>query len=308
MRLISRQILHAIIVSVGAASIAAQANGDDSAKWQPVIGHQKEFVAFMPSGFKVHSDEKPRNFGTGRSDYVTAKKAIKVVRLINRRVLLWTFYEADGKGLFSILSKNLDLSPKEKGVAGAFEVRRFAGKIKTHYVQKHYFLGKDRLYELTAYSPYENDTLTSAFFASVRVLEGDSFLAPNAVAGDTSTGLPRIKEEAPEMEPNTVKIKDSDADRGAIIIFQPGFSVEGEREVGSGIATVTAVFDASGTVKDVKHSGTVSLEFRQAFAESVKGTVFIPAEKNGKLVSVERTFKNELNVEIRGAPPGAIIR
>jgi hypothetical protein len=308
MRIIRAYTFAVLLILVGSVLLTAQSASSESVKWRPIIGPQKELIAYMPDGYKLYADETPRNFGLKNGQPVTVKRAVKVARLVNRALLIWNFHEADGKRLFGILSEIKGLAQKESGVAGQFEVKGFAGKHNSHYARKQFFISKGRLYEMTAYSPTEDDPIVAAFFASVRIADGDSYLAPNAAQGETSTALPRIKEVVQEKASDDRQFNTSDLDRDAIVLFQPGFSVESVGPIGDGNVTVTARLDASGVVKDVKHNGTAPMDFRLAFSDSVRRIVFIPAEKDGKLVSVDRVFKLEMNSEIRGIPPGAVIR
>jgi hypothetical protein len=285
--------------------LAAQPKGAEPVKWHPVIGHQKEAIIFMPAGFKVLVDDNVKNFGSRGTKLVTVKKTVRVARLFNGTLLLMNYYEASGPAYYETLSGVNGLAAVGENTAGDFTVKRFAGKVKGEFKKTHYFVGKDGLYEATAFSRDENDPIVEAFFASVRIAHGDTYLAPNAKDGDTSTSLPRLIEKQPERSPDSVQIPESQADRYAIVLFQPSFRTM--PDPGSlpqaGRVTATALLSASGIVEDVKVTGTASLDIQRAFADTVKKTVFIPAEKDGKLVSVFKTFTWEMTVEIRGGGP-----
>lgn len=289
-------------------SVAAQPRETASVKWQPVIGHEKELVIFMPGGFRTVIDDSSKVFGRSRTKAVTVKKAVKIARLINGTLLLINYYEANGSALYEILSAFSGLSPVSQQSVGTFGIKRFAGKVRGQFVNTHYFIAKDRLYEATSYSSDENNPIAEAFLASTRLADGGTHIAPNATGNASSTPLPRIAEIEPERSPDTVRVDESKADRDAIILFQPALRSSSDQGVmpQAGKVTATAVLTAAGTVKEVKTGGNAPVELMQAFAKTIKNIVFIPAEKDGKLVSVVKKFSWEMTVEVRitgGGPP-----
>lgn len=65
-------------------------------------------------------------------------------------------------------------------------------------------------------------------------------------------------------------------------------------------STSQALFlSADGTVKEVKTSGNAPFDLQKAFAETIERVVFVPAEKDGKLVSVAKKFSWEMTVDVR---------
>lgn len=282
-----------------------QTNQAKPVSWQPVIGHQKEFVVFMPGGFKSIVDDNYKYFGNRKTGIVGVKRAVKAARLINGTLLLMTYYEASGRGLAENLSANNGLTLVGEETSGNFTIKRFAGKERSQFLKVHYFIGRDRLYEVKSYSREDRDPIAEAFFASVRLAEGNSYTAPNGEKGDSSTALPRLQEIAPQLAPDTVPIDDKVLDRGAIVLFQPPLRSTSDQGTlpQAGKVTATALLSASGTVTDVKTSGSAPLDLKQAFATTVKNIVFIPAEKDGKLVPILRTFSWEMTVEVRVMGP-----
>lgn len=291
-------LVFSILVTATAATAVAQT---DFVKWHPVIGHEKELVIFLPGGYRTLVDNDLRNYGKNRSNIVAVKKTVKMARLINGTLLLLNYYEANGKNLFVFLSDSNRLSSTSEKAVGGFTVKRYRGTIRGQSVQTHYFVGKDRLYEATAYSGDENDSLAAAFFASVRLASGGTYVSPNAANDDDSTPMPRIKEIEPERAPDTIPFEEMQVDRPAIILFQP--SLRPVQDQGmmpqAGRITATALLSSSGTVSEVKTSGNASFELKNAFADTIKNLIFVPAQKDGKLVSVVKKFSWEMTVEAR---------
>ena len=291
-----------VLMSAVVMAFAVLANAQSEVKWHPLIGHDKEFVIFMPADYKTFVDEPSRIAGKNRSNAVDVNKTVKVSRLINGTVLSMYFYEANGEALYKQLSSSTDLALGSERTAGKLKIKRYAGPVRGRHAKTHYFIGKGTLYVATANSPSEKDPIAEAFLSSVRIVdENGTYIAPNAASDNESTGLPLIKERAAERSPDSVVFDESEVDREAILLYQPRFRSTADAGIipQSGRVTATAVLSASGTVTNVKTGGNASFELQKAYAESIKGIVFIPAEKDGKLVSVTKKFSWEMTIEVR---------
>jgi TonB family protein len=255
-------------------------------KWEGLQGNDNEFVVFMPQGYIITADNE---YYLGKPSIgARVEKQLKVARQINGVVLLMEYYKGKAKEIYETLKeREKTILEKEEQING-FQVKRLSVKSEKNYTQTHFYFKGKSLYVLKGYAKTADDKILKGFFDSVRLVNKDNTIAPNAPPNSKSTSLPNLLEqETPRLDDSTAaNIKE--LDRPVIILksASPSFSFETRRGLGSIRVKLRVLFSSSGTITDVEVVEITSKLLEKEAIEAVKNTVFIPAEKDGKLVSV----------------------
>lgn len=268
-------------------------------KWEAINGKDNEFILFLPEGYQstVERDFNIRVAGVpGRGELVSKK--LTVARYINGVVLMMQYYEGDAQEVQKILVHTESLKFQKEEEINGFQVKHFTGELGNRPSQVQHFLFKNRLYVLTAISNSENNRIVKIFFESVRLVNQNNTAAPNVPAGAASTNLARIVEREPVRIGDAGAIPSGDADRQPIILRtgRPYFTFDTRRGMSQGRLKMRVLFSSSGKVTKVEILESSSKLLERHAIEGAKDTVFIPAEKDGKLVSVYRVLEHSFGV------------
>jgi TonB family protein len=285
-------VLSVLQINAQTASVAGKV-----ATWSPLAGKNNEFVVFMPEGY----------LSAGRVDYYLGRpnfgahidKQVVVAKLVNTTILITEFYEGNAKLAATQLQEREKLAVVGEESRDGFTVRRFSPmNVNNRVVLVQHFIIGDSLYVLKAYSSSESDPIAKAFFESVRIATKTGKVAPNAPPGAKSTSLPRLPEKEIEKVGDDAAIPESEADRKPVILSTrgPRFTFDERRGAGALRFKLRALFSSSGKVTKVEVLESSSRILDQKAIDAVKDTVFIPAEKDGKLVSVYKVLEYSFEV------------
>lgn len=268
-------------------------------KWEKLSDENNEFMVFIPQGYLTTAQDE---YYLGKpSEAALVKKLLKVARLINGVFLMLEYYQGNSKDIYETLKeREKSVLEKEEAING-YQIRRFSTKTdklnqKTHY----YFKGKS-LYVLKSYAKTEDDKIVKSFFDSVRLVNQNNIVAPNAPKDAKNTSLLRIiEQEMPRLDDSAV-IDSKDADRPLIILQypRPRFSTETRRGIGNIRIKLKVLFSSSGKVSKVEVVQITSKLLEREAIETAKNIIFIPAEKDGKLVSVYQNIEYSFGIETR---------
>jgi TonB family protein len=272
---------------------AAQNNPKDSSggekdvKWTAMSG--KEFIFYMPEGYETISDG---NYTKGKMGFgARVDRELKVARYINGVTLLMGFYEGDVKQIQKDFEEREKLSAVKDEEINGFRAKYFLGNVDKQYNKIQHFLVKNRLYILQAIGSTESNEIVKGFFESVRLITKNNTIAPNAPPDTVSTTLPKIIEKQLLREDDSKAVAADAVDRKLIILKapRPRFSIEARRSLQSGRIKLKVLYSSSGKITDVEVLQSPSKSLTDAAVEAAKAIKFIPAEKDGKLVSIYKT-------------------
>lgn len=282
-----------LLSGLNAPHFAQTAGGDAQSKktkWQGLSGKNDEFYFLMPENFQAAADG---NYfmvtANGRKAQIDSHRTL--ARYINGVVLIMEFYEGDA----NIIRESLTAWQKGEIVKDEtlenFQFKSYVEKTPEFVKETQYFLVKNRLYVLQAVARSENNQIIGDFFDSVRLVNQKQAVAPNlnGVASDSVSALPEIVESEPERLDDSQLLKDK-PDRDVIILYKPRpkFSAEARRAKVSGSVKLRLLFSSSGKISKVEVVSSPARELTDGAVKAAQQIQFLPAEKDGKLVS---TFK-----------------
>lgn len=259
-------------------------------KWAAVSGKNNEFIFYIPEGYETTSDGNYYKGGKiGEGAHVD--RELKVARYINGVVLILEYYEGEAKQIQKTLEEHERLVPIKTEEINGFQVKRFSENKDKQYFKTQHFQIKNRLYVAKTVSFLENNEITRSFFESIRLVNKNNSVAPNAPEDATSTTLPDLIEQEPQRLDDLNAVTEKDVDRKVIIlkILRPKFPMDTIRNLSSGRLKLKILYSSSGKITNVEVLESPSKQLEKAAIESARNTNFIPAEKDGKLVSVVKT-------------------
>jgi len=263
-------------------------------KWQGLSGKNDEFYFLIPEGFQAFADGNYHKV-TKNGDKAQIDNRRTLARYINGVVLMVEFYEGDAQDIqTALVERQKGQSVKDEFVNG-FQFKSYVEKMPEFIWETQYFLIKKRLYVLQAVSRAENNQITRNFFESVRLINQKQAAAPNASKNakpDSVTSLPEIVENIPERLDDSQPLQDK-PDRSVIILYRPRarFSPEARRIGLSGNVKLKALFSSSGKITKVEILSSPGRELSEAAIKAAEEIQFLPAEKDGKLVSTYKTIE-----------------
>lgn len=268
-------------------------------EWEGLSGKSSEFLVYMPKGYLTNARGE-MYIGSPRGTFggTRVKRQVTGYRLVNRVVLMFDYFEGNGPEIQQDLSKRKNLAEKRTSDYGTFQMKEFSGPHGKHFSKVQYFFNDDRLYVLTAIAPNLNHGIVKAFFESARLTTLSGPLAPNAIDGATTTSIPAFLEQVQERSSDESAMTIAETDRGPIIIYHPPprFGINERRGIGSGSLKLKVLLSSSGKVSSVEVVSTPSKLLENSAKAAAEKTVFIPAEKDGRLVSTYQTFESSFNV------------
>lgn len=259
-------------------------------KWEALSGKNNEFIFYVPEGYVTTSDG---DYYKGGPINVGARvgKELKVARYINGVVLIMEYYEGEAKQIQKILEEKENPAPIKTDEINGFQVKTFSENKAKQFFRTQHFQIKNRLYVMKSVSFSENNEIIKGFFKSIKLVNKNTSIAPNALTDTKAVSLPVLNEQASPMLDDSNAVVEKDVDRKVIIlkISRPKFPFDIIRNLSSGRFKIKILYSSSGKVTNVEVLESPSKELEKIAIESAKNTIFIPAEKDGKLVSVYKT-------------------
>ena len=287
-----------LLLQIGVASAqiknAIPADGK-VVKWEVLGGKDNEFLLHLPQGFKTVGDG---NFTTGKSGSRVDRK-LTVYRYINGVFLTMEYYEGAAKSIQEDLEKREKSAAAKSGTINGFEFKQFAGNAGNYFTKTQYFKIKNRLYVIKGMAKIAAHPIVEGFFNSVKLIEDKKVVSPNIPADAASFSLPDIVEqETVKVGDDAAAIEAKQADRQVIVLYSPRPKYpRGQSGGGEGKIRLKVLYSASGTVTKVEILDSPSRALTDAAVGAAKRAVFLPAEKDGKFVSVYQT--REYTFEVR---------
>lgn len=270
---------------------AASAFGQSvSPKWESLSGEAGEILAYIPSGYLVARDTDYAIPTDGKRFEIRAH--VVAARLFNSTVFLYEMYEGNVEGLEKHLSKADVLS--EKRVFAPFTVSSYTSEKNGRTKRAAFYNNGKRLYVLSSNGRDGHDSVTDAFFASVRLKLPSGWVNPLSPESGPKITLPHLVEISPERVDDAHPVDIKDVDRAPIILFRPGLNWSAENRNGwsAGKIVVRILLSSSGVVTKADLTANNFFTMKEQALKAAKRTIFIPAEKDGKLVSVFTTVTN----------------
>jgi TonB family protein len=218
-----------------------------------------------------------------------------LARYINGVVLMMEFYEGDAKNILAALTERQKGQTVKDEFVNGFQFKSYVEKTPEFVWETQYFSLKKRLYVLQAVARGENNPLVRNFFESVRLVNQKQTAAPNLnkdVKADSITSLPEISENLPVRTDDSQLLADK-PDRGVIILYKPRprFSPEARQSGLSGNVKLKILFSSSGRITKLEVISSPGRELTETAIKSAEQIQFLPAEKDGKLVSIYKTVE-----------------
>lgn len=275
-------LLLAVLLALAFSVVGQAPTKDAPVKWEALNGKNKEFVVFMPAGYQ----------STGRRSNSFAPRITlhnTQYRYINGVVLMMEYYEGEPKEIQKSLIYREKLTDVEPELFGDFAIKRFSKVTDKQSIKIHHIAIQDRLYVVRSYSDDENNPISVGFFQSIRLFETAKSIAPNTPQGSNDTPLPNLIEKVTPSDDTQVFLP-KDVDREAIIIYSPrtSFPIRERRGLGEVSVKLKLLLSSTGKVTGVNvvSSSTNSTKLlERSFIEAAKKTIFIPAQKEGRLVA-----------------------
>jgi len=288
-----RQIVLSILVTVILLA-AAEYGLSQQVTWSLLAGENNEFAAYMPDGYLTGAEKPFRLIGKKEGDYALITKRATVARFINGTLLTFDICEGDAVNAERIETEG---HPDLKQVGEAkkveqFLIKSFLGSRKNRTVRVQYFNSGKRLYTLTSIARSDDDPIANAFFENGRIQSNKHWLVPNLPTGVTTTRLPKLIEIEPDRVDDDHPVDIKDVDRPPLFLFvdRNNFSYDNRKEVTGGKLEIRVLLSSSGKVTKAEVLKSSFLRMNKDAVDRAKGTIFIPAEKDGKLVSVYHTL------------------
>jgi TonB family protein len=153
--------------------------------------------------------------------------------------------------------------------------------------KKQFFRIKNRLYIIKAFYKTADSKIADSFFKSVKLINDEKAVSPNVPSDVKSISLPGIIEREPENLGDDKALEAKETDRRAIVIHSPMPKFRGENLLiaNKGKIKLRILYSSNGKVANVEVLESSSKSLEKPAIEAAQQTIFIPAEKDGKLVS-----------------------
>lgn len=291
-----KQFLLSALFSLIFVSVAEAQKEKVTVEWHAITGKDNEFAMLMPKGYK--EDSKNEHYLGKPPSGIKVEAHNFVYRYINGVVLMMEYYKGKIKDIQPVLLEREKLNDVAPEIVGDFAIKRFSKTAKNLVVKIDHYVVKDRLYVIKTYSDTEKEAISLAFRQSVRLAAGSEIVAPNAPKDAKTTSLPKILEISVSEE-DTQILSPKDVDREAIVIQapRPSFTLEQRQGRAWVLIKLRLLLSATGKVTDVTVISSSGKMIERPAIETAKRTIFIPAQKGGRLVSTykEVEYKWELS-------------
>ena len=276
---------------LGCTAIAAQTSTPTTErKWQTIDSKDEFFVA-MPEGSKGYTENDEYLYGRKR---VRISKRVFVYEYIGGAALLVETIEGDCKGVRDERVANLmsGTTPhqlvKEQKINDADMSVLLRREGNTTDIQQ-YILFKNTLYVVRTEAIDETNPVVGQFLRSVRVSSGGKTFMPNLFPGDDAAAAaspPPIQVPISSTPAEELSLQDK-PDIEALIVHRP---MPPPNTLGghNGQVLLKVLFLASGTVGKIEVLSGPDIWLRQIAIKMAEKMLFIPAQKNGKAVSIWR--------------------
>lgn len=299
------------MLTCSAVKVSAQKSAN-LVKWQMLSGKNNEFFFVMPEGSSIYTD---RNYYLGSEIVSEIESEKSLARTINNTVLLITLFEGNGKGIKNKLISNLK-KPRENGsdsrvirsVVPSKENQQFL-KIEESEINDfgvadisqdvpgfsakiQIFWNKNHVYYVQSLSHLENDPIVKSYFESIKLVNKNKVVSPNLNNKTEDFAAAKLLLPKPIIEaakPSGEIVDSNKIDQFAVIGYVPPIPplAESDRKFGRKYNPIRMkiLFLADGTIGEVKVITKLSKAFESEILKTVKGTKFLPAKANGKVVS-----------------------
>lgn len=278
MRAIRTHVQFVTFVLALTFNAAAQGGAAPGAPGQPLrweaIDDGSEFSVAMPAGYESVIDG-----GYFIPPSIDIDKHLSVTRLVNRTFLMVELYTGDVKDLRKELISRITkldepFTKVDEKTLETAEMQEFRQAKNGHTRIQRFYLTKKKLYIVQAVTSGENDPIAAGFLESVRIGKQDG-------ARKLPVG---IREETSAVDLTPIS---GDPDRELVIVAKPRPSYpSAARAAGaSGDVVLRTLFSANGKIARIEPKSG-SRELTKAASDAAMRIRFIPAEKDGRLVSV----------------------
>ena len=279
-----------IFLALISPTIAFSQGIESQIQWQ--VLENEDFYVQIPEGFQVHA----LDLGSRGSRIKTKRTAF---RCINGTVLILDFYIGDLNSIKDAAGEPEILKGTDSESVLGFEVRRGKQSIGKNFWDWQRYTSKNSIVDVRAVSFKKNDPIVRDFLGSIRVTDQKQVAAPNLPSNtdlNKANNLAAIS-EIPIERSGDSEIIANDLDRNIIIIFQPRLtagtaSVAGsEHNFPSGDVMAKVLYSSSGLVTKVNVLVAPTSKVIDLWNNELRKTVFIPAMKDGRFVSVIATIE-----------------
>lgn len=275
-------------------------------KWTMLAGSDSEIFFAIPQDSVVHSGQD-FYMGTRRAR-VDSQKTI--VSQLGDAVVQIDLFKGAAKEIQDRLiemfrdpdNRRAKLADSDKN---GFKAASIESRSEGLYFKRHFFRRLDRLYVMTGASRNPESPIVKEFFESVMLVKDGLVMSPNLSdkledAAKVKMLLPKafVDKGSNSAAPSEV-VDEGPLERKAVIVFQPTLQfppIDSRFDRTSNLLKVKVLLLANGTVGEVEAITKTTRSIEQEGLEAAKGIKFLPAEKDGKPVSVYRTIQFSLNI------------
>lgn len=288
------------------AQAAAVSNEPHIMKWTMLAGSDSEIFFAIPQDSVVYANQ---DFYMG-SNRVRVDSQKTIVSRVGDAVVQIDLFKGAAKEIQQQLIGTFRTEENRPAKAVEEEKNGFrAATIETRsdglYFRRDFFRRLDRLYVMTGASRNPNSIIVKQFFESVMLVKDGLVMSPNLSnkleeASKVRMLLPQAFVDTGSRAADPLEIFDeSSLERRAVIVFQPPIQfppMDSRFDRTFNQLKVKVLLLANGTVGEVETITKTTRSIEQQAIEAAKGIKFLPAEKDGKPVSVYRTIQFSLNI------------
>ena len=251
--------------------------------WQ-IITDNGEFSFAMPQGYESFSDGG-YTMGTG----ISVKRHITVTRPINGVFLMVEFYEGNVKDILKELTFRLTKGEEayqlsKDTVVGEMSEKEYRHNKNGYLSIQQFYLSKKKLYIVRTIAKDEKSA----------ILEGFLNAAQPGGARTVATLPAAIEEILPLKDEEPLK---GDPDRGIVILYKPrpAYTPEARAYGVTGEVVLNVLFAANGKITKAEPVSGPK-ELWKSSTDAAARIRFLPAEKDGKLVSVWKKISYSFSI------------
>lgn len=274
----------------GCSPVTAASN-QKKLNWESINGKNSEILLFMPEGYETFS-ATDYSVSSGTS----IKNSTLLVKYVNGAVLILSFIEGDTKNYqkFIVNKQNKGKEKtellKSETLAG-FEINAFKISFPDYIQRRQFFLKGNRFYSLDAYYRNEKNSVVEAFFESVRINDQNERFAPNSPKNSSLDIINKIPVPIAEQIVDSEATVEENPSNEAIFIYSPvtvyGTLVKSPPSINR--VKLKLLLGSSGKVLKIESLSGLPTN-RLTATNAAKSVYFLPAEKDGKLVTTWKTI------------------
>lgn len=286
MSLICQRLFLISIVLLASFAVTAQENsatGNKAVVWK-VVNNNDEFAIAIPDGFETFVDG---DYWIGNN--IEIKKHVSVTRLLNGVFLMVEMYEGNPKDIQKELVSRLTRGDRpyrltKDEIRGGVPVKEFDLASDNRSRIQQFYLFKKRLIVVQTIAPDEKNPVAGAFLESVQLGNGTITKKPSRdIIEIPATSDDETFQEKP--------------DREIVVLYKPRphYTTEARVKGVTGEVVIKALFSATGTISGAQVVSGPK-ELRQLALEALAGIRFLPAEKDGKLVTMWKQISYSFSI------------